>query len=305
MVMRKASPLVSIGVPTFNRPEDLRRCLKELCSQTYANIEIIVSDNASINPVVKQIGQEACAQDPRVRYFRQAQNIGPQRNFQFVLDQAKGEYFIWAADDDRRSPRFVEVLLTQLEADQGAVFSFCRFEDRDREGDVVHQRVDCMNALRTMSYRHSVLRQICFFLTKEGGGKPHAIYGMIRRRALTNFSWPEFIEAVGWHGSDVLLMAKLLSKGRLALSEEVLMSITVDSVKHYDQHQPVSKLSRHLSSFMYLLQYSLRHVQMASPFASVCIALLMPLKFAEIVGEQFMRPLWKRVKAVFQFGFVR
>jgi Glycosyltransferases involved in cell wall biogenesis len=45
--MQSPKPLVSIGVPTFNRPEGLRRTLECLTRQTYPTFEIIISDNAT------------------------------------------------------------------------------------------------------------------------------------------------------------------------------------------------------------------------------------------------------------------
>ncbi|MBU4370171.1 glycosyltransferase [Patescibacteria group bacterium] len=41
--------LVSVGIPTYNRPESLRRTLECITSQTYKNLEIIISDNCSPN----------------------------------------------------------------------------------------------------------------------------------------------------------------------------------------------------------------------------------------------------------------
>src|SRR6185369_14932342 len=46
-VAMPSTPLVSVGVPTYSRPEGLRRALRALTEQTYENLEIIVSDNAS------------------------------------------------------------------------------------------------------------------------------------------------------------------------------------------------------------------------------------------------------------------
>jgi len=41
----KTQPLVTVGVPTYNRPKGLKRALNSLVNQTYQNLEIIVSDN--------------------------------------------------------------------------------------------------------------------------------------------------------------------------------------------------------------------------------------------------------------------
>src|ERR1700688_2286292 len=106
-----SGPLVSVGIPTYNRPVGLRRTLEFICGQTYSNIEIIVSDNASLDPGTKSVAEEFAARDERIKYFRQRANIGAMENFRFVLAKASGDYFMWAADDDEWDPRFVETCL--------------------------------------------------------------------------------------------------------------------------------------------------------------------------------------------------
>jgi glycosyltransferase involved in cell wall biosynthesis len=98
--MKDADPLVSIGVPTFNRPDGLALTLAAIVNQTYRNIEVIVSDNGSDIPKVREVAESFAATDLRIKYIRQPTNIGPGPNFRFVLDAANAQYFIWAADDD-------------------------------------------------------------------------------------------------------------------------------------------------------------------------------------------------------------
>jgi glycosyltransferase involved in cell wall biosynthesis len=104
-------PLVSVGIPTFNRPKGLRRTLEFICGQTYPNLEILVSDNASPGSETESVAREFSAQDKRIKYFRQPTNIGPIANFRFVLAKASGDYFMWAADDDEWDARFIETCL--------------------------------------------------------------------------------------------------------------------------------------------------------------------------------------------------
>lgn len=106
-----SEPLVSVGIPTFNRPQGVLRTLALICGQTYPNLEIIVSDNASVGADTETVVKEFSAKDPRIRYFRQPENIGPTANFRFVLERATGDYFMWAADDDEWDARFIETCL--------------------------------------------------------------------------------------------------------------------------------------------------------------------------------------------------
>ncbi len=112
--MKNRLPLVSVGIPTYNRPEGLHRTLECITGQTYKNLEIIVSDNCSPRPETEAIVREFMAKDSRIQYFRQEKNKGAIFNFKFVLEKATGEYFMWASDDDKWESIFVENCLNEL-----------------------------------------------------------------------------------------------------------------------------------------------------------------------------------------------
>ncbi len=127
--------LVSIGLPTYNRPDCLARALGFLVSQTYKELEIIVSDNASPDKRVGEILKEFTRKDPRVKYYRQESNIGLLANTEFVLKKATGEYFTWLSDDDWRAPEFIAELVALLERNEDAGLAFCDYhvEHESRE----------------------------------------------------------------------------------------------------------------------------------------------------------------------------
>jgi len=112
--MNKYLQLVSVGMPTYNRPEGLRKALECIMKQTYKNLEIIVSDNCSLNVEVANIFLEFAEKDKRIKFFHQKRNEGSLFNFDFVLSKATGEYFMWAADDDEWEPLFIEMCLSEL-----------------------------------------------------------------------------------------------------------------------------------------------------------------------------------------------
>ena len=101
--------LVTIGIPTYNRadsyfPDALQCALR----QSYSNIEIIVSDNCSMDStaaVVKSIN------DTRIRYFKQKTNIPATDNFNFIIKQARGDYFSLLHDDDLIDEDFIETCM--------------------------------------------------------------------------------------------------------------------------------------------------------------------------------------------------
>lgn len=108
-------PIVSIGMPIFNSEKTLRAVIESLLCQSFRSFELIISDNYSTDATSK-ICQEYTNIDPRIIYIRQAANIGPARNFQYVFERATGKYFLWAAGDDLRSADFLKENIEFLES---------------------------------------------------------------------------------------------------------------------------------------------------------------------------------------------
>lgn len=102
-------PLVTLGIPTYNRADGyLNQALDSAVKQTYANIEIIVSDNCSTDNTESVVSS---FNDSRIRYFKQKENIGPYKNVAFCLNMAVGDYFMQLHDDDLIDPDFVETCM--------------------------------------------------------------------------------------------------------------------------------------------------------------------------------------------------
>ena len=92
-------PLVSIIIPTYNRTIYLQQALEGAMMQDYPNLEIIISDNGSIQDTRREIEQQL--HDKRVRFYGNETNIGMVNNWRHSLEKyAKGEWFIILSDDD-------------------------------------------------------------------------------------------------------------------------------------------------------------------------------------------------------------
>ncbi|HTM53063.1 MAG TPA: glycosyltransferase family 2 protein [Pirellulales bacterium] len=106
-------PLVTIGLPVFNGMAHLRSAVESLLRQSYANLELVICDNASTDGTSNYC-QALAKVHPHVRYVRQERNIGPLENFARALAEARGEYFMWASHDDHWSPAYVASLSEAL-----------------------------------------------------------------------------------------------------------------------------------------------------------------------------------------------
>jgi abequosyltransferase len=93
-------PLLTIAIPTYNRAGCLKELLSVLTDQLKdePRVELIISDNASPDETPSLV-QDFVARGLRVRYIRNAQNVGPDANFLQCFEQARGKY-VWIFSDD-------------------------------------------------------------------------------------------------------------------------------------------------------------------------------------------------------------
>lgn len=110
MMKKKNKPLVSIGLPAYNGEHFITDAIESLLHQTYKNFELIISDDASTDNTQK-ICKAYAQKDIRIRYIRQKKNLGFVYNFNYVLKQAKGEFFMWAGQDDFWHSAYIERLV--------------------------------------------------------------------------------------------------------------------------------------------------------------------------------------------------
>jgi glycosyltransferase involved in cell wall biosynthesis len=94
-----AVPRLSIGLAVYNGEPFLPQSIESLLGQRFTDFELIISDNASTDGTA-EICRDYVGADRRIRYFRQADNIGATPNHNFVVHRARGELFKWASDDD-------------------------------------------------------------------------------------------------------------------------------------------------------------------------------------------------------------
>lgn len=115
--------LVSIGMPIRNGGKSLRYALESIVCQDYQNLEIIISDNDSSDDTAL-IVLEYQRRDSRIIYHQQPKFLTALENFRFVLDEARGDYFMWAAHDDTRSRDYVSGLLNAMQNDAEPILIF-------------------------------------------------------------------------------------------------------------------------------------------------------------------------------------
>lgn len=185
---KNRSGSVSIGMPVFNGAKYIREALDSLLAQTFTDFELIISDNASTDGT-EAICREHAEKDPRIRYVRQGENRGAEANFQFVLNEAKGQYFMWAAHDDRWSKDWIKNLRTLLMIDHGVGAAFGRIQTINEESKAIFHQA---NNRRFDFYGTRGGRRLRYFVQPESLGKANPIYSLFRRDVINKLNLEEY-----------------------------------------------------------------------------------------------------------------
>lgn len=95
------NPLLSICIPTYNRSSNLDRCLHAITSQLdkQTSVEILISDNASTDDT-PEVFRRYALRYPYLKYSRNEENMGADRNIHLVMHLAKGIFIKMQGDDD-------------------------------------------------------------------------------------------------------------------------------------------------------------------------------------------------------------
>ena len=116
------APRLTIGLPVYNGEKYIAESLEALLGQTFTEFELVISDNASTDGTA-DVCRDYERRDSRVRYFRQPRNVGLAPNHNAVVEQARGELFKWASNDDLYARDLIERCVDALDKDQDVVLA--------------------------------------------------------------------------------------------------------------------------------------------------------------------------------------
>jgi len=212
------SPLVSVGIPTFNRVALLDQAIKCAVNQTYKNLEIIISDNATPGDEVESLVKSYMDKDKRIIFKKHTLNYGGEKNFEYLINKAQGKYFVFAGDDDIRSLDFIKKNLLFLERniDYVASTSPVRFENRDFDKFVMGDD--------SLDEDDSADRVIHFYNRWHANGR---FYSLIRRQELQKIYSTNF-----FFGSDWIVIISLLQLGKFKRISEGELILGANGTSH-------------------------------------------------------------------------
>lgn len=212
------NPAVSIGMPVYNGAKYIRDALDSLLAQTFADFELIISDNASTDETQK-ICEEYAQHYLSIKYFRQNSNIGAAANFEFVLNKAVGEYFMWAACDDIRSSDFLDLNIRFLRQNSEYLASTSPVKFREAE----FSEITMGDASLDSDNRYERIVQL--FRCWHANGR---FYSLFRRSVLIDcqFSKLKFI------GADWALITRLANIGKFKRIHSGCVQLGKDGVSN-------------------------------------------------------------------------
>jgi glycosyltransferase involved in cell wall biosynthesis len=171
-----ALPLVSIALCTFNGEKYLRPQLDSLLAQTYAAIEIVVTDDASTDTTVAILNEYA-SRHAIMRVFVNAINLGYNKNFEATMRRCNGAFIAVSDQDDIWATDKIATMLAHWNRTAGLLY--CSSKKIINESGITNNRqpatagytgtaaapLACVNPVEghTILFRRSLLEQLLPF----------------------------------------------------------------------------------------------------------------------------------------------
>ncbi|MFB3923208.1 MAG: glycosyltransferase family 2 protein [Terriglobia bacterium] len=166
---------VSVCIPTYNSARYVRECIASVLAQTFADFELIVSDNASTDATCDIVRSFS---DGRIRLHRLDRNMGMAFNFNHAASRAQGKYVKFLCYDDLLDPTCLEKQVTSLEEAPHVVMSTSGFRFVDASGRTIREVV-FLEKRRLLRYAEVVAGILVYGYVM---GPPAAV--LLRRSAL-------------------------------------------------------------------------------------------------------------------------
>ena len=223
-------PKVSVLVPTYNYARFLPEAIESILAQEFTDYELIVSDDASTDDSADIIRRYA-ARDSRIRAEFHPANLGMVPNWNWCLQQARGEYVKYLFGDDLLcSPQALGRLVALLDADPRVVLAASARRIIDE-----HSRpVDVWNEFRAARrWAGTAVIGRCLEENYNLIGEPSAV--LFRRAAASRGFNPQWRQLV-----DLEMWLDLLLQGDFAYDPEPLCGFR----RHEQQQTVVNRRAR-------------------------------------------------------------
>ena len=107
-----ADELVSVIIPSYNRPERTQRAIDSVAAQSYSPIELIVVDDGSTDPIEDHVQLPETLCDSKL--IRHEANMGANVARNTGIDRSGGEYIAFLDSDDEWKPEKIKRQVSQM-----------------------------------------------------------------------------------------------------------------------------------------------------------------------------------------------
>jgi glycosyltransferase involved in cell wall biosynthesis len=208
--MTSRHPRVSIGLPVYNGEDYLREAIDSILAQTFSDFELLISDNGSTD-ATEAICREYAARDCRIRYLRQAQNLGATKNYNLLFPLARGAYYKWMGHDDIILPEYLARCVAVLDAHPEVVIAFPQAVFIDANGEILGYDREFLD----LRIDKPGLRFLTYLKTARGWINP--VFGLMRASVLRET--PLYLN---FSSSDMILLGEMALRGQFYFIDEPL-----------------------------------------------------------------------------------
>ena len=252
-------PLVSIGLPVYNREGLIAQTLDSLLAQTFKNFELIISDNLSTDKT-EEICRKYAARDSRIKYIRQEKNLGMLGNFNFVKQEAKGKYFLWTASDDMCEAQFIEVLVDELEKDSDLVLVMADLKYVSESGEFI--KFNKLDTIRVSDVKDNWEKKRLTFFQYPGNKNWDCFYGLYRTEIAQNCHLPNKIRKNLVFSLEIPFLAQVAVRGKIA---------SIDKPLKLYRYYPASSAAKEASELGFFDRF-IRGVEISSELVRIALS---------------------------------
>ncbi|PIT89082.1 MAG: hypothetical protein COU27_02220 [Candidatus Levybacteria bacterium CG10_big_fil_rev_8_21_14_0_10_36_7] len=297
------NPKVFIGMITFNGQKHLEKAVDSLLNQSFSNLKLFISDDASTDKT-EEICRKYAEQDSRIVYHKQEKNIGMFPNFEFVLNKADGDFFMWASQDDIWDKDFVKTCIENIEnkkVDFAATVS--------AGIDSYERNLMEFKEVTKLSGKPSAKQVVKYILQPEIFGKGNLMYSLFKTNVAKKL-WRIYPQRMVW-GSDYIFSLVAVSHFSTYIDDRTLFKkrhggfSSPDSTKNdrpNDVHKIIIKNPKnHIFPFGRFKQYFDGHMEALKdtpyrPIAAIVLTIRLPRSFLIYLTERNWKDLWKKLR---------
>ena len=111
---------VDVLLATYNGEQYLQEQIESILNQTYTDFRLLISDDGSKDKTI-DIVEEYAKKDDRIIIFKQNENMGVVKNFEFLMKQVQSKYFMFSDQDDIWKKDKIEKSVKKIEEGFGLV----------------------------------------------------------------------------------------------------------------------------------------------------------------------------------------